>query len=233
MMIIRAKFSKTNDIRYISHLDLMRLFQRAFRRAGIPVKYSEGFNPHPKLSFATALTLGVSSDGEYLDVELDEKIELQEFKGRLNSILPEGIRILKTEYLEDKASIMSLIRWSSYIIEMPLIEDISKEDVESEINKLLNMEEILITKEKRKKKQIITKQENIKDKIKDLFVLTHDNNTVVLKTTLMTGSVGNLKPESLVEAILKYTDIKALTEEVNIHRLELYIEKNNQITTPI
>jgi len=102
----------------------MRLFQRAFRRAGIPVKYSEGFNPHPKLSFATALTLGVSSEGEYMDVELDSHIELQEFIESLNNVLPEGIRVLKAEYIENKDSIMSLIRWSSYVIEMPLTEDI-------------------------------------------------------------------------------------------------------------
>jgi len=88
-------------------------------------------------------------------------------------------------------------------------------------------------KERRKGKQIVTKQENIKDKIKDLFVLMHDDEGIVLKTTLMTGSTGNLKPELLVEALLKYTDIKAVKQDVNIHRLELYIERNDQIITPI
>jgi len=233
MMIIRAKFKKVNDLIYISHLDLMRLFQRALRRAGIPVKYSEGFNPHPKLSFATALTLGVSSDGEYMDVELDSYVEIQEFIERLNNVLPEGIRVLNAEYVQDKNSIMSLIRWSSYVIEIPLTEEISKENVEAKISKLLNMDEILMIKEKRKGKKITIKQEDIRDKIRDLFVLVHDNNRIVLKTTLMTGSVGNLKPELLVEALIKYTDIKAIKEDVNIHRLELYIEKDNQITTPI
>lgn len=233
MMTIRAKFTKTSDLIYISHLDLMRLFQRALRRAGIPVKYSEGFNPHPKLSFATALTLGVSSDGEYMDIELDSHVAPQEFIEKINNVLPEGIRILKAEYIKDKGSIMSLIRWSSYVIEMSLIEHISKENVELEISRLLNMNEIIMTKEKRKGKKIVTKQEDIKDKIKDLFVLMQDDKRIVLKTTLMTGSIGNLKPELLVEALLKYTDIKAVKEDVNIHRLELYVERNDQITTPI
>lgn len=232
-MIIRAKFTKINEIKYISHLDLMRLFQRAFRRANIPVKYSEGFNPHQKLSFATALTLGVTSEGEYFDVELDRHISVDEFIERLNKCLPEGIKILKAEYINEKKAIMSLIRWSSYIIEMILSENISKEEIETEIEKLLSMEEILVTKEKRKGKKVVTKQENIKDKIRELFVLINNDGRLVLKATLMTGSAGNLKPELLIDALMKYTNLMANKEDIKIHRLELYMEKDGKIVTPI
>lgn len=80
-------------MKYISHLDLMRLFMRALRRAEIPVKITEGFNPHPKLSMFRALKLGVESDHEEAAVIVKEKIECEEFTFRLSQQLPEGIEI--------------------------------------------------------------------------------------------------------------------------------------------
>lgn len=72
-MRMALKFAKGSDVKYISHLDLQRAFQRAFRRSGLPIKYSQGFNPHAKISFASALAVGVTSSGEYLDVELEDR----------------------------------------------------------------------------------------------------------------------------------------------------------------
>jgi len=86
-------FAKKGLMKYISHLDLMRLFMRALRRAEVPVKITEGFHPHPKLSIARALKLGVESDKETAIVSLREFIKPDEFKKRLQSQLPEGIII--------------------------------------------------------------------------------------------------------------------------------------------
>ncbi|AFS78991.1 hypothetical protein DUF2344 [Gottschalkia acidurici 9a] len=233
MINIRAKFTKQKNSKYISHLDLMRLFQRAFRRAGILVKHTEGFNPQPKLAFATALSLGVSSEGEYMDVELENSIEVDEFINRTNSVLPEGVKIVKAAYKEEKESIMSLIRWGSYIVEIELINDIDNTKLESEIQRFLSLEEIPVMKERKRKKKIEIRQENIKDKIKDIKVLLHEDKRVVLKTTLMTGSNGNLKPELLLEAIDKYSEIKINSSETKIHRLELFIEQDGNVITPI
>lgn len=80
-------------MKFISHLDLMRLFMRALRRGGLPVKITEGFNPHPKISLKRALKLGLESDAEEATVILNEQIDPQEFKNRLQRQLPEGIRI--------------------------------------------------------------------------------------------------------------------------------------------
>lgn len=232
-MKIRAKFTKVEDLKYISHLDLMRLFQRAFRRANIPVKYSEGFNPHPQFSLATALALGVSSDGEYMDVELDSQMEPEEFVKNMNEVLPNGIKILKAVTSDDKDSIVSSIRWSAYIIGFTPKETMTSEQIRDEISRFLNKEELILTKEKKKGKNVTVKEHNVRNRIKELFLLSNENDTIILKTTLMTGSQGNIKPEEVVELLKKYTNIKLEEGSLRIHRLELFVERDGAISLPI
>lgn len=86
-------FTKCGLIKYISHLDLMRLFSRAARRADLPLKLTQGFNPHPKISIKKALKLGIESENEEASFLMDNFIDLEEFKIRLQKQLPEGIRI--------------------------------------------------------------------------------------------------------------------------------------------
>ncbi len=89
----RMTFSKKGRAKFISHLDLMRAMQRTFKRAGLPIWYTQGFNPHPYIMFPLALSLGVESEIEPMDVALLEKLENEEIKSRLNMVMPEGIRI--------------------------------------------------------------------------------------------------------------------------------------------
>ena len=92
-MKIKATFSKTGDMRFISHLDLMRLFQRAIRRADLPVAISKGFSPHLKISIAKALKLGLESDCEELTMDMSAPVEADALRRSLNNNLPEGVRI--------------------------------------------------------------------------------------------------------------------------------------------
>ncbi|MFA5523915.1 MAG: TIGR03936 family radical SAM-associated protein [Tissierellales bacterium] len=232
-MKMRAKFSKKEDLIYISHLDLMRLFHRAFRRAEIPVKYSEGFNPHPQLSLATALALGVSSDGEYMDLELESNMEPEEFKQRMNMILPNGIKILKAVPSYEKSSLVSLIRWSNYIVKFNTVDKMTIEEITNLINDFLNKKELILTKEKKKGKKVTVNQQNVRERINELFPLSVENNTVILKTTLMTGSVGNIKPNEVVDLLKEYVNIKIEEDSLRLHRLDLFIEKDGAISLPI
>lgn len=93
--IVRMRFAKTGRARYISHLDLIRCFQRAVCRAKLPAAYSEGFHPHMQTSFATTLPLGFFSTAEQMDLELTEELPCDAVMERLNAVLPEGIRILE------------------------------------------------------------------------------------------------------------------------------------------
>lgn len=93
MYKIGFKFAKKGLMKYISHLDLMRLFMRAMRRAGLPIKMSEGFSPHPKLSIKRALKLGLESESEEASIVLRGWISPEDFKEKLQKELPEGIEI--------------------------------------------------------------------------------------------------------------------------------------------
>src|SRR3712207_788301 len=93
--IMRIKFQKIGDMIYISHLDIQRLFQRVFRRANVELSFSQGFNPHPKMSYGNALALGVESLAEYVDVEIEDEIHTSELIERLNAELPSGLVVEK------------------------------------------------------------------------------------------------------------------------------------------
>ena len=96
---ITFTFSKTGRIKFISHLDLMRTFTRAFRRADMPLKITQGYSPHPKFSIKRALKLGVESDNEEATVILKELLSIEDFKGRLQAQLPEGIQVKSVNLL--------------------------------------------------------------------------------------------------------------------------------------
>ena len=100
MKIIRTKFNKEGDMIYISHLDLQQLLQRAFRRAEIDLVHSQGFNPHPKISYGNALALGTESQGEYVDIEIEDDITVEEFLKRINEELSESNEKLEKAYLD-------------------------------------------------------------------------------------------------------------------------------------
>jgi radical SAM-linked protein len=94
-MKLEAIFCKKGQLKYISHLDIVRLFQRAIRRAGLPVTLSQGFTPHYKIGFSNALKLGVESEGEIAVFAIDNWMDPVEFKIRLNEKLPEGIKVME------------------------------------------------------------------------------------------------------------------------------------------
>jgi len=102
-MRVRVLFAKEGEARYISHLDLCRTFERAFRRGRIPVSYSQGFNPRPRFSLASALMLGAASSGEVMDVHLDSKMDPGDFVDALGSALVPGIRVERARALEPAA----------------------------------------------------------------------------------------------------------------------------------
>lgn len=232
-LILRAKFTKKNYLKYISHLDTMRLLQRTFRIADIPIKYSEGFNPHPKFSIGSALSLGISSEGEYMDIELEEKMPAEEFIERMNKALPDNMRIVKGKYVDGSSSISSIISWGFYNISFELENALTHEKVQSEIKKLLSLDEIIVKKEKRKKGRIYEKEDNIRGQIGNLNFKDLKARKVEIEALLKTGDSGNLKPIDFLKALEKYTDIRIIYDTVKIHRIELYSEKDNKIESPL
>ena len=95
MFQVKVKYTKGEEIKFISHRDLMRAFQRAIRRAELPMAYSQGFNPHMKISWGDALKVGTTSEGEYATLQFETWIKPKEVQERLNQTLPPGIKILE------------------------------------------------------------------------------------------------------------------------------------------
>lgn len=97
MQRIKVKYRKGEEIKYISHRDLIRAFHRAIRRAGLPVSYSQGFNPHMKVSWGQALKVGAASEGEFAEIQMERWVKPQELKEKLNQTLPPGLEILEAD----------------------------------------------------------------------------------------------------------------------------------------
>ncbi|WP_187296179.1 TIGR03936 family radical SAM-associated protein [Tepidibacter mesophilus] len=232
MNVIRCKLVKEKDMVYISHLDLQRLIQRILRKAGINVAYSQGFNPHPKISFGQALSLGVTSYGEYIDVELEEIVEADEFLTRVNKALPDGIKIQKVKFIDKTItpSLSSSISHGSYIISMNINSDLDIESIKTKVDEFMKLDEIINIKKNKKGK---LKEVNIRPLIKTLKVVSLEENILTLDMLVATGSSANLNPSVLVDKLNGFANIGIDIENLKITRNDLYIEDNNKFLVPM
>lgn len=178
------RYERDERVKYVSHLDFVRVFGRAIRRAHIPVAYSEGFNPHPLLGFALPLSVGYTSECEILEIVLSEEMPTEEIKEKLNAVLPEGIKILSA--CEGKSNMKKLDI---------AVYDVFPEKTPVGISEFLSMKEILIDK----KTKSGIKECDIRPDIKDIKVTLGK-----VEMTLSAGSRANLKPEVVVAAMNKY-----------------------------
>lgn len=233
-MIIRALFTKKNYLRYISHLDVVRLFHRTFNRSKIAIKHSEGFNPHPKFSIANPLSLGIESEGEYIDIDLVKDIPIEEFISRINEALPKDIQIIKAVYLEKENSISSMINWAFYEIKFMMLNDIDLDLVSSRVQEWIKQEEIIISKLKKKGKIKVTAEVNIAPLIGNVVLKEIDSEGfVVVNTLLRSGESGNLKPIDFIEAMNRDLGIGIDLDSVMLKRLALFAEKDGNIYSPL
>jgi radical SAM-linked protein len=232
-MILRLIFNKKNYLKYIGHLDLMRLFHRSFGRADIPIKYSEGFNPHPKFSIANPLSLGIESEEEYMDVDLDKKVPVEEFIEKMNNVLPNDVQIIKGVYLEKEEPVASLIAWAYYEISFDIGENNSKEDAEKALNEWLLKDEIMITRLRKKGKKKIEKEENIRSFIGNLIIKQVEENEITIDVLLRSGGNGNLRPNDFIEAMNRDTNLNIDLDSIMMKRLGQYAEKDDNIYKPL
>lgn len=188
--ILRATFKKGETLRYTGHLDILRTFVRGLRRAEIPVKYSEGFNPHAILTFAIALGVGVTSECEIVDIALTEEMDTKDFISRVNSSMPDGgIEIISAEYTDGKAPEFTK---AEYEIK---IENSKTFDVSELENALKNP----IIVEKKSKRQ--TKEVDLSEHIFGYEITDVKENTFALSITVSAGNRFNIKPQLLIDGL--------------------------------
>mgnify|MGYP000214088228 FL=1 len=197
MLKARIKFRKYGCMKFIGHLDVMRFFQKVMRRADIPIAFSGGYSPHMIMSFAQPLGIGLTSDGEYLDIELTEPIDSKEAVARMNAVSVEGIEMVSMVQIseEKKASGMTITAASDY--QVFLLESGKSSDVRRNIPSEWkeSWEQILVWKKtKKSEKEVDIKPMIYGSEIKKEYLYLY----------LATGSEQNLKPDLVMETFLKY-----------------------------
>lgn len=195
--VYRCQYTKGYEARFVSHLDMVRIYSRAARRANIPVFYSMGFNPHPSFVFGQPLSVGVTSECEYVDIELDTPMPASVIKDELNKVLPTGIHINECAQLAPGTpNIMKAVNGGIYELEIAGdFDPVKMLDTYNSAKPLVVM---------KKSKSGVTEMDvrplifafDIQEKSDNLF-------TVYLET--QAGNIMNLKPEAAFEAILQYT----------------------------
>lgn len=210
-------FAKENPMRYLSHLDLMRAWQRAIRRARLPVAYSAGFNPHPKMSFASALAVGVTSDAEYLDIELQEDVGDEELT-RLQTALPTGLPIMNWRVVPQATpALMSLISVTQWVLP---IEGGDVSRMQSHIAEILSALSLPIVRKGKKGTKVVD--------VRPLILkLTVDHKQQQLAMLLASGGDGGVKPRELL-ALLNLS-----TLEYRLHRTALLINCGQCLQPPM
>ncbi len=217
-MKARIKFRKYGVMKFIGHLDVMRYFQKAMRRADIPIAFTTGFSPHMIMSFAQPLGIGVTSDAEYFDIELTEPIASKRAVAQLNATMVDGMEIVSFVQIPDdkKCSGMTIVAGADYLAYPK--EGNLPEDAKEQAEKFMKQDQIVVLKKtKRSEKEV-----DIKPMIYDFH---YEERGMFLK--LATGSEQNLKPELVMETFLKFMNIDPETIPVHYHRLEVYANGEN------
>lgn len=219
-MKIRIKFAKYGIMKYIGHLDMMRFFQKAIRRAGIDIRYSEGFSPHQIMSFAAPLGVGMESHGEYMDIEVLSMTSTQEMKEALNQVMVEGVKILSVNLLPDHArNAMASVAAASYLLRKKE-SDYPVDNLTGKLQAFLAQETIPYTKET--KKSVV--ELNLKDGIYELAADGAD----AIRMTVNASSSGSIKPGMVMEAFCSFVNAEIPAEDYQIIKLETYTEVDNE-----
>ena len=219
-MKIRLKFSKTGRVRYVGHLDTMRLFQRAIKVANLPVAYSQGFSPHSLVYFALPLAVGMSSMGEYMEIVMHEDINPHEVKERLGSVLVPGIELVEAYEVEEKAaSLMSMVQGADYhiILSCPENPEITADTL---AKRIIEQKELIVLKKGKKGiapvdiKPLVLKSE-----------FSQAESQIAIELQVYAGSSKNLSPELFVKALLG----EEVPYEMQVMRKELYTEEGDKL----
>ncbi|WP_313339433.1 TIGR03936 family radical SAM-associated protein [Lacrimispora sp.] len=214
-MKVRIKFIKHGPVKFIGHLDIMRYFQKAIRRAEIDIKYSEGFSPHQVMSFAAPLGVGLTSNGEYMDIEVNSMTDTKTMMDQLNAVMVEGISVTDCHVLDERAkNAMSLVAAADYTLTFR--EGKEPADLEGffqGLSEFMKQSEILITKKTKKGE----KEVDIKAGIYELSV---DGERIFMKVS--SGSADNLKPELVMEAYYQFLGLTLPEFAFHIQREEVY-----------
>ena len=209
-MKVRVKFAKEGAMKFIGHLDIMRYFQKAVKRAGLNASFSEGYSPHMIMSFASPLGVGITSTGEYFDLELKSVFSSKEMVKKLNDAMVDGMRILSIRQVEDgkAGKAMSLVAAADYVLTFREVKEPS-EDWKNKILEFTEQPSILIMKKTKKSE----KEVDIRP-----FIYHMEEKEGHIYLTLAAGSSNNTKPELVMEAFCQFLGVPYDEWAFMVHR---------------
>lgn len=213
-MKIRIKYAKTGVLRYIGHLDVMRYFQKAIRRAGLDVAYSQGYSPHQLITFAAPLGLGVTSEGEYFDAEMNSLTSSEDMVARLNATMAPGMEVKDIVQLKEGAkTAMAVVAASDYLI--------TCREGYGDIRDFTDALEAFYSQERIEVVKVSKTKETQMDIKPFIYKLEAGENGIYM--LLSTGSVDNIKPELVMEGFCHYLNRDYQKLAFQVHRLETYM----------
>lgn len=217
MMHFRLKYKVVGHMSFLSHLEMMRLWQRALMRSGLPIAWSQGFNPRPKLSLGSAKGVGIEGLGEYIDMEFKTFLKAEEVMNALNDVLPEEVRVCDLREISSQTKLLEAII-NEAVYEITFEQGLPK-DIEEKLQQFMAAESVLFLRRSPKK-----------DKELDLraFVYQGEIKDGVLFLWVKTGTGGSVRPGEILTA-LGYGDGLA---DIAIVRKGLYIREGNQHLQP-
>jgi radical SAM-linked protein len=196
MFILRVRFSRGEELKYISHLDIIRVWVRALRRAQIPLEYTEGFSPHPRISLAVPLSVGVTADNELMDISMTKIVSPHWFVDTVNRQLPAGLKVLEaTPIGPNVPSLQSQVRFTQY--QVVVNTDKNEEEVKTAIDTLLAMESLPWHHER----DTGRKSYDLRGLIDDIWLIEHKKTACVLGMRLRCDETGSGRPEQVALAL--------------------------------
>lgn len=210
-------FEKTERVRHVGHLDLMRTMQRALRRSGLPIRYSKGFNPHVVLSFASPLAVGVSGAEELMDVGLEEAVSETEFSVRIARAMPPSLPLLRVRAVDDQhPALMAQLRTAAYEAVGP--RTVATESMAEAVMQLLARREIIALR----KTKSGEKPCDIRPMLHTLTASMEDTASFLFRVSLTERET--LKPDLLLRTLAQQAGVEA--PAMGLRRLCLYGEKD-------
>ena len=209
-------FRKAESARWLGHLDILRTFERAIRRAELPIAFSTGFNPRERIAFASALSVGVTGDAELATLEFTESIEPGTLVDRLNSKLPPGIQLVSAEEIPEAGSrdLLNSFDRAEIFVTCACPLEVSLDALADSAERLLRESELLIQREREGK----VKQVDIRPLIHDIQPESITGDRVTLRLILSLGAEGTAKPAEIIELLAR--DFPGLSAR-RIHRARL------------
>jgi len=196
MLRLRIRFRRGEELKFISHLDIIRLWVRALRRARIPIEYSEGFSPHPRISLAVPLSVGVTAENELMDIFISKAVSPHWFTDTVNGQLPDGLRVLEASPIGiNVPSLQSQVRFAQYQVEVTT--DKTEEGIKTNIDNLLALESLPWHHER----DTGRRSYDIRNLIDDIWLVESQPSSRILGMRLRCDETGSGRPEQVALAL--------------------------------